>query len=298
MKKAKTSFLVLSISLLIVGATSSLLVCGQDYSFPTELVVGATYDWDVIDFVVSGTIDPSYQYYGSEVLKAGDKISVKLLQDVNELTNGTPSELLNPSNVWAEFYLNEEFQTNVTDDIGLFYLDWLDWSGTYASYFFIIATTYENETGIYDYFEILNNDFPEITEKSTVEYDTHEVYSYTKTTLVQTTKLTKKSWTLKMELTEEERYEDLEEPWEKTLTQTTENMEIRFNVDTGLLSYIKYDYHEHFEREVDGSVDLDDDKVYVHIESTSVPIGVPFNWAFSFFGLVVIGVVIYRQRKK
>jgi hypothetical protein len=196
--------------------------------------------------------------FGSEVLKNGDTISVKLLQDVNELTNGTPSELQNPSNIWVEFYLNDEFQTNQTDDIGLFYLDWLDWAGTYANYFFMLPITYENETGVYNTFEILHNDFPKITEKSTVEYETHEVYDYIKTNLVQTTKLTKKSWTLKMELNVEEKYEDLDDPWEKTLTKTTENIEVRFNVATGLLSYIKYDYHEHFEREIDGSVDIDD----------------------------------------
>ncbi|MHA1199829.1 MAG: hypothetical protein ACTSQF_10925 [Candidatus Heimdallarchaeaceae archaeon] len=298
MKKTKVSFLVIIGMLLLLFTSSSSLVSSQEYVYPTEFGVGATYDWEVIDLTVSGTISTPYLDYGSEDLKQGDVISVKLLQNVNNITNGTLGELQNPSNIWAEFYLNGDFQTNDTDDIGLFVLDWLDFENIYTDYFFMQPITYENETGIFNYFEILHNNFPQVTEKSTDEFETHEVYSYTRVNLIQTSKLTSKSWTVKMELTETERTEDLEVPWEKTLTETTEIIEIRFNVQTGLLSYIKYDFKEHSEREVDGSLDIDDDVVFVHIESTSVPVGVPFNWAFSFLGLIVIGLVVYRKRKK
>ncbi|MCE7742208.1 MAG: hypothetical protein GOP50_07085 [Candidatus Heimdallarchaeota archaeon] len=298
MKKTKVSFLAIIGMLLLLISSSSNLVSSQEYVYPVEFDVGATYDWEVIDLLVSGTISTPYLNYGSEVLKQGDVISVKILQNVNNVTNGTPSELQDPSNIWAEFYLNGDFQTNETEDIGLFVLDWLDFANIYTDYFFIQPITYENETGIYNYFEILHNNFPQVNERSTEEFETHEVYSFTKTNLVQTSKLTSKSWTVRMELTEEERTEDLEVPWEKTLTKTTEIIEIRFNVDTGLLSYIKYDFKEHFEREIDGSIDIDDDIVFLHIESTSVPVGVPFNWAFSFLGLIVIGLVVYRKRKK
>ncbi len=297
MKKVKANLFAITGIILLLVSLNSNMVSGQDYEYPSEFDVGATYDWEVKELIVSGTISTPYLDFGSELLKQGDIIAVKLLQSVNNVTNGTPAELQNPSNIWAEFYLNGEFQTNETDDIGLFELDWLDFAGISTDYFFMQPINYENLTGTYNYFEILNNDFPQINEKSTIEYETYEVYSFIKTNIIQTSKLTSKSWTLKMELNVEEKLEDLEEPWEKTLTQTKENIEIRFNVETGLLSYIKYDYTEHYEREIDGSIDIDDDIVYLHIESTSVPVGVPFNWAFAFLGIIVVSLVVYRKRK-
>ena len=284
---------------LLLFSSFLTLVSSQDYVYPSEFTVGATYDWEVIDLQISGTISTPYLNYGGTVLKKNDIISVKIIQDVNNVTNGNPSELQDSMNIWAEFYLNGEFQTNDTDDIGLFVLDWIDFAGIYAdNYFFVQPITYENATGIYNYFEILNSVFPQRNEKMTIESETHETYSFIQTNLKQSSKLTSKSWTLRKEETIDEKTEDRDLPWEKTKTLTKENIEVRFNVKTGLLSYIKYEYSEHFEREVDGSVDIDDDIVLLHIESTSVPVGVPFNWMFSLFGLLAVGAIVYRKRRK
>jgi len=299
MKKLEIKFINITFLILLLVLTSANLASGQDYAFPSEFEIGATYDWKVKDLKTSGPVSTPYLNFGGEPLSKGDVISVKLIQNINILTNGSYLELLEPNNIWAEFYLNGEFMTNVTEDIEIFVLDWIDFSRIQNdNYFFIQPITYEDETGIYNYFEVLNSVFPQLDEQSTIEYETEDVYTHTKTNLKQSSKLTSKSWTLIKELTVEETDNNLQDPWEKTKTNTKENIEVRFNVNTGLLSYIEYSFEEHFEREVDGSVDIDDEEILVHIESTSVPIGVPFNWVFSLFGLFVIGSVIYIRRKK
>ena len=298
MKRIKHEFIVILGLLLLLVSIESNFVKGQDYSYRNELTVGATYDWEVKELEVSGTINTPYLDFGNEELKQGDIISVKIIQDLNELTNGTPGMLQNPANIWAEFYLNGEFMTNETDEIGLIVLDWLDFVGIYTNYFFIQPIIYENLTGTYNYFEILQNNFPQISSESTEELETHDFYGYTKMNIKQSSKLTSKSWTVILESYIEEKINDLDEPWQKTLTQTTENIEIRFNVKTGLLSFIKYDYKEHFEREIEGSIDIDDDIVFLHIESTSVPVGAPYNGIFSLFGLIAVSLVFYQKRKR
>ncbi len=296
MKRIKIKFFVTLVLLFI--SSGIYLVNSQDYSYPDELTVDATYDWEVLELVVSGTIDTPYLDFGDDRLDQGDTISVKIIQNVNNVTNGTPSELLEEDNIWAEFYLNDEFKTNITDEIGLIRLDWLDFEDLDIDIdFFIQPTTYENQTGSYNFFEILQNNFQQISVDKTEESETYDTYEYTKTRIIQSSKLTSKSWTLKVERNIDEKVENLVEPWQKELTKTIEKIEIRFNVDTGILSYINYDFSEHYEREIDGSLDIDDDIVKLHIESTSVPVGAPFNWAFSLFGLFIIGLVVYRKRK-
>ncbi len=127
MKRIKLKLtIVMVLGLLVLTSISKTnTVQGQEYTYPSELTIGDSYEWGVTELTLLGSVSTSFLNYGDDSLEQGDKFSVILLDNINNVTNGTPSELLNPANIWAEFYLNGEFKTNETALIGLLDLDWL-----------------------------------------------------------------------------------------------------------------------------------------------------------------------------
>ncbi len=118
--------------------------------------------------------------------------------------------------------------------------------------------------------------------------------------ITQSSKLTTKSWIIKLQIEEDEIEDDLINPldWEKTIEKTTRHIEARFNIKTGLLTYLDYDYAWHLERTVEGPQDIDDNSINLLIESTTLPIGAPFNWAYSVIGLALVSLIIYKRKRR
>ena len=275
-------------------------VQGQDYSYPSDIAVGNSYEWEVTELTILGTVNTDFLDYGDDILEQGDKFSVMLLDDINNVTNGTPSELVNPANIWVAFYLNGEFKTNETDQIGLLDLGWLSMIPIGQDDFFLQPTTYENATDVYNYFEILNANFPQYVMTMEDEIESHGYYNHYTMKLKMSSKLTSKSWTIKFQFEESNKENDLLDPmdWEKIIQTTSRYIEIRFNVKTGFVTYLDYQYIWHQERTVEGSVDIDDDNITLLIKSTDLPTGAPFDWGYSIIGLAVISILVYYRKRR
>ena len=302
MKKIKLKLtIVMVLGLLVLTSISKTnTVQGQEFSYPSELTIGASYEWQVTELIQLGTVSTLFLTYGDDTLEQGDKFSVILLDNINNVTNGTPSELLNPANIWGEFYLNDEFKTNITSEIGLLDLNWIGLLSIGMDEFFLQPTTYENVTGVYNYFEILDENFPHVVATAEEEIEYHGFYGHGTVKYTQSSKLSSKSWTIKLQIEEVEIEDDLLDPmnWEKTIETTSRYVEIRFNIKTGLLTYLDYDYAWHRERTVEGSVDIDDNSINLLIESTTLPTGAPFDWAYSVIGLALVSVIIYKRKRR
>ncbi len=299
-KKFKLSLVIVFSLLLLASTFSTETVQGQDYSYPSELAVGESFEWEVVELTLLGSVSIGFLDYGDDTLEQGDKFSVKLIDDINNVTNGTPSELLNPSNTWAEFYLNGDFKTNETNQIGLLDLGWLSLAPIGMDDFFLQPTTYENATGVYNYFEILNNAFGQLSMTMENIVDSHGYYNHYTMKVKLTSKLTSRAWTIKFQIDESDTEDDLLDPvdWTKTIETSSRSIELRFNVKTGFLTYLDYQYDWHLERTVEGSVDIDDDSIHLLIKSTSLPTGAPFEWGFSVFGLAVISLIVYKRKRR
>ena len=286
--------------LVLTSISKTNTVQGQEYSYPSELTVGASYEWEVVELSTLGSVNTNFLNFGDDTLKKGDKFSITLLDSINNVTNGTTSELLDPENIWAEFYLNGEFKTNETDQIGLLDLNWLGLMSIGMDDFFLQPTTYENVTGVYNYFEILNAEFPQVTATIEEELSSHGYLNKYFAKISQSSKLSSKVWTVKLQVEEKETENDLVDPedWEKTYETINRYIEIRFNVKTGLLTYVDYDYAFHRERTVEGSLDITDNSINLLIKSTTLPIGAPFDWAYSVIGLALVSLIVYKRKRR
>ena len=302
MKRTKIKLtIVMVLGLLVLTSISKTnTVQGQEYSYPSELTVGASYEWEVVELSTLGSVNTNFLNFGDDTLKKGDKFTITLLDSINNVTNGTTSELLDPENIWAEFYLNGEFKTNETDQIGLLDLNWLGLMSIGMDDFFLQPTTYENVTGVYNYFEILNAEFPQVTATIEEELSSHGYLNKYFAKISQSSKLSSKVWTVKLQVEEKETENDLVNPedWEKTYETINRYIEIRFNVKTGLLTYVDYDYAFHRERTVEGSLDITDNSINLLIKSTTLPIGAPFDWAYSVIGLALVSLIVYKRKRR
>jgi len=302
MKRTKIKLtIVMVLGLLVLTSISKTnTVQGQGYSYPSELTVGASYEWEVTELGTLGSVNTNFLNFGDDTLKKGDKFSITLLDSINNVTNGTTSELLDPANIWAEFYINGEFKTNETDQIGLLELNWLGLMSIGMDDFFLQPTTYENVTGVYNYFEILNAEFPQVTATIEEKMSSHGYLNQYFAKISQSSKLSSKVWTVKLQVEERETEDDLVDPvdWEKTYETTNRYVEIRFNVKTGLLTYLDYDYAFHRERTVEGLLDITDNSINLLIKSTTLPIGATFEWAYSVIGLALVSLIVYKRKRR
>jgi len=119
-------------------------------------------------------------------------------------------------------------------------------------------------------------------------------------TIKQSSKLSNSAWTIKYQTKLIYKEEDFTGPsgWSKDDDVVERIIEIRFNVETGLVTYLSYYYNSHSVSEVDGLQTIDDDIIDLLIESTILPTGAPFNWSFAVLGVLVLGLVAYRRRRR
>ena len=295
--KNKKAFIALTL-LILLSFSSGKFVQGQDHDFLDTIVPGISYEWEVTKLSITGSASTSFLDFGNETLTLGDKFSINVTKDINNITAGDPSQLLNDSITWADFYLNGVFKSNDTDDIGLLELDWMSWSD--GEHFFLQPTTYTNETDTYNHFEILQNDFDQIKADIRGEISRRNYYENSHMTIKQSSKLTAKTWTIKYETKLIYKEEDFSGPggWSIDDDVVDRIIEIRFNVETGLVTYLSYYYNSHSVSEIDGLQTIDDDIIDLIIESTMLPTGVPYNWSFAIIGVFVLGLVVYIKRRK
>ncbi|MHA1828414.1 MAG: hypothetical protein ACTSX6_07185, partial [Candidatus Heimdallarchaeaceae archaeon] len=127
----------------------------------------------------------------------------------------------------------------------------------------------------------------------------HGYYEYIYTTVKQSSKLSKKTWTIKLNYHSEYKENDFTDPedWSKVDTTIENDIEIRYNVETGLIVYLNYEYSWHSINEVEGSLDDDTRSVSFLLESTQLPTAAPFNWIFALLGIGTWVLIIRKKRK-
>lgn len=284
-------------SLIILSSlNSNNIVRGQEYSYSLLLVPDVEYEWTVTTLIVVGSASTSFLDYGDDTISQGDMLSAKILLDVNETVIGDPLQLLNISNVWVEFYLNGENKSTNVDDIGLFDLSWMG----LGSYYFLEPTLYTNSTGAYDNFLIYHNDYSEVNYESRTEINEYAYYELETQKVVTSTKLSKDTWSINIDYSEDETIENFRDPenWFKDITTETLVAELRFNRETGLATYLQYTYNWHRIHEVEGSLDNDAESVDLLIESTQLPTSSSYEWTFAVAGLVVFSLIVVVRRKR
>ncbi|MCK4972262.1 MAG: hypothetical protein KAS52_03020 [Candidatus Heimdallarchaeota archaeon] len=284
-------------SLIILSSlNSNNIVRGQEYSYSLLLVPDVTYEWSVTTLAVVGSASTAFLDYGDETISQGDILSAKILLDVNESAIGDPLQLFNISNVWVEFSLNGVNQSTNVDDIGIFDLSWMD----LGDYYFLEPTLYSNSTGVYDNFLIYHNGYSEETEESRKETNEYAFYELKIKKVVTSTKLSKNTWTIKIDSSEDEIVENFRNPdnWLKEHTTETLVAELRFNRETGLVTYLQYNFNWNRILETEGSLVDDVEAVNLLIESTQLPTSSSYEWSFAVVGLIVFSIVIVRRKRK
>ncbi|MHA1346363.1 MAG: hypothetical protein ACTSVO_02285 [Candidatus Heimdallarchaeaceae archaeon] len=284
-------------SLIVLSSlNSNNIVRGQEYSYSLLLVPDVTYEWNVSTLSVVGSASTSFLDYGDETISQGDTLAAEILLDVNETAIGDPLQLLNISNVWVEFYLNgENVSTNIFD-IGIFDLSWVG----LGFYYFLEPTIYTNSTGAYDNFLIYHNGFSEVNYEERTEINEYAYYELEIEKAITSTKLSKDTWSISIDYSNDEAIENFKDPdnWFKDHTIETTVAELRFNRETGLLTYLQYKYDWHRIHEIEGSLDNDVEGVDLLIESTELPTSSSYEWSFAVAGLVVFSVIVVVRRKR
>ncbi len=290
------TIIVLFSTLFLSVVFTSPQIQGQTYEYLPTLMPGATYEWQVTTLATTGSVSTSFLDYGNETLKQGDIFSVKIIDDINNVTGGNPSELLNPANIWAEFYLNGNYKTNDTSEIGLIWLGWTGW----VFYPSLLPVSYTNTTGNYSYLEVLHENFDNTKYENKAETSYYGFYEYLYWKGKQSSSISKDTWTIKMQHHSEYREEDFVDPenWQKEQTKIDRTIEMRFNIETGFLVYLYYydNWHNILERE--GSLDDDVENIELLIESTQLPTAAPFNYGGVLLGVFAISLALYYRKKR
>jgi len=271
------------------------LVRGQmGLLYLTTLQSGSSYAWEVTALSTSGPyLYLDFLDFGNDSLEIGDIFSINITQDINVITDGDVSQLLNQSISWCDFYLNGEYKTNATDDVEIVAFIW-------SGHFFLQPTTYTNVTGSYNNFQLMENTFLQTSYELEDEDISVNYYDYTHAIYKQSSSLNSKTWITKMDSTVDTKEDDLTDPldWEKNERTITITSEARFDIETGFLSYLAYTYTYYDKTEVEGSIDIDDRSINFILESLILSTSAPYNWSLAIVSLLFIGlVVIYRRRK-
>ncbi len=301
--KNKNTMALLSFILSLVLFVSFIPSIQGQYSYLLTLEAGTSYEWQVTTLTTVGSVSASFLDYGpTEVLKQGDRINVTLLKDVNATALGDPDQLFdNDTNIWVEFYLNDEFVTNDTTQIGLFDTDWVN-LGMWSDWFdeqFLLPTTFTNSTGTYDNILILHNNYQQETGDAKTEINFHSYSESIQLKVKTTSKLSKDTWSLKRVYSEVYKESDYTDPedWDTTDRTLDITTEIRYNVATGLLVYVNHNYAWHQIYQEEGSVEDEVREIVFIVESTELSTKVPYNWAFVLIGILTIGIIVLWRKK-
>jgi len=169
-----------------------------------------------------------------------------------------------------------------------------------GNYYFLEPTLYANSTGVYDNFLIYHNSYPEKDEESRKEIKEYAYYELKTNKVVTSTKLRKDTWTIKIDSSKEEIIENFRDPenWFKEHTTETLVAELRFNRETGLVTYLQYNFNDHSIYEIEGSLNDDVEAVELLIESTQLPTSSSYAWSFAVAGLIAFSIVMVKRKRK
>ncbi|MCK4896269.1 MAG: hypothetical protein KAS47_05630, partial [Candidatus Heimdallarchaeota archaeon] len=144
------------------------------------------------------------------------------------------------------------------------------------------------------------NGYSEETEESRKETNEYAFYELKIKKVVTSTKLSKNTWTIKIDSSEDEIVENFRNPdnWLKEHTTETLVAELRFNRETGLVTYLQYNFNWNRILETEGSLVDDVEAVNLLIESTQLPTSSSYEWSFAVVGLIVFSIVIVRRKRK
>jgi hypothetical protein len=298
----KNKIAIISIILSSILLISFIPSIQAQYSYLLTLEAGTSYEWEVTTLTTVGSVSTPFLDFGPEILQQGDKINATLIKDVNATALGGDYELFyNDSNTWVEFYLNDEFITNDTDDIGLIYTDWVN-SGMWAGWFydwFLLPISFTNSTGTYDNFVVRHNNFDQNTVDLRSETNYHSYYESIHLKVKTTSKLSKDTWSIKRvysEVYKENDYTDSLD-WDTTDRTLDITTELRYNRATGLLVYVSHDYTWHQIFQEEGSTEDEVREVVFVLESSSLTIKAPYNWAYVLIGILTIGIIALWRKK-
>ena len=297
MRNSRKLFFMGTLAVLIVLSTfNTTLVRGQEYSYSSLLVPNVTYEWEVTAMVATGMDVTDVVDYAGESIKQADILAAKILLNVNDTAMGYPYNLTDINNVWIEFYLNGDNVSTDVSAVGLFDLSWMG----LGSYYFLEPISYTNETGTFDNFVIYHHDYPQTVADMKIDIDEYDYDYQLYTKVTAASKLSKDTWTIEMTQTTDELTNDLGDPENWYMEHETETLttELRYNRETGLVTYLHYTYDWHRIYEVEGSLDDDVDTLELIIESTILPTSAPYDWSFAAIGLFVFTLVIFRRRRK
>ncbi|NPD88769.1 MAG: hypothetical protein HGN29_08585 [Asgard group archaeon] len=302
MKNKNKMILMSSILSLVLFVSFIPSIQGQ-YSYLLTLEAGTSYGWEVTTLTTVGTVYTPFLNYGHEILKQGDRINITLLQDVNSTALGGSYQLFfNVSIIWVEFYLNDEFVTNVTTEIGLFDIDsWINlgmWSGWFYEQF-LLPITYTNSTGKYDNFQVLHNNYQQGTGDLKSETNFHSYSESVHLKVKTTSKLSKDTWSIKRVYSEVYKESDYTDPedWDTTDRTLDITTELRYNRATGLLVYVNHDYAWHEIYQEEGSTEDNVEEIIFIVESSELSTKAPYNWAFVLLGILTIGIIVLWRKK-
>ena len=303
MKRITKIFFSVSFLLLISILTFSQYSKGL---YSPDLKDNTVYTWDVQTLEKVGTFDTPYLDIDDSVIKQGDVIKLRLLNDTDKVANGSVTNLWGRSNVWFDLFINDEFVTN-DSDVPLFDLDWMgipriyfDWANQY-DFYWVLPVEFTNQTGTYEFFEVTNSLFNNLKLSQSSVQDYHGYYSSVSWNLKQISKLSNLTWSLVVTWSYKEKTEDRTSPdWSIIDLEETISTEFRFNRKTGLLVYLSYKYTLKQNEKSEGVETDENESLDLLITSNELPTKASSNVLLFMLSILTFASVrvVYSKRKK
>ncbi|UJG41497.1 MAG: hypothetical protein K9W45_03300 [Candidatus Heimdallarchaeum aukensis] len=303
MKKITKIFFSVCFLLLISILTFSQFSKGL---YSPDLKDNTVYTWNVQTLAKVGTFDTPYLSIDDSTIKQGDVIKLRLLNNTDEVANGSVSNLWGRSNVWFDLFINNEFVTN-DSDVPLFALDWMgipriyfDWANQY-DFYWVLPVEFTNETGTYEFFEVTHSLFNNLKLSQSSVQDYHGYYSSVSWNLKQISKLSNLTWSLVVKWSYKEKTEDRTSPdWSIINLEETISTEFRFNRKTGLLVYLSYKYTLKQNEKSEGVETNENESLDLLITSNELPTKASTNFILYMITILTVTSIkiVYSKRKK
>ncbi|MHA1116434.1 MAG: hypothetical protein ACTSRR_10155 [Candidatus Heimdallarchaeaceae archaeon] len=274
--------------------------------YSPDLKDNTVYTWNVQTLEKVGTFDTPYLSIDDSTIKQGDVIKLRLLNNTDEVANGSVSNLWGRSNVWFDLFINNEFVTN-DSDVPLFALDWMgipriyfDWANQY-DFYWVLPVEFTNETGTYEFFEVTHSLFNNLKLSQSSVQDYHGYYSSVSWNLKQISKLSNLTWSLVVKWSYKEKTEDRTSPdWSIINLEETISTEFRFNRKTGLLVYLSYKYTLKQNEKSEGVETDENESLDLLITSNELPTKASTNFILYMITILTVTSIkiVYSKRKK
>ncbi len=275
MKKSAISITLLFLLLfsLFTVSTTQAMDEPDEWFFSDDLVPGREFSWKLEKFegFETGGLDITLD----DQMQEGDFLKVKFLQDPDDIGIDNPLELFTTSEMWGEFYINDNIITTNASDILLFQVGVTEYlSIMFTMLFMPVTIIYGNTTE--NFFELaVEDEF--FTDFSTSINGMSSSYSFA---------LNKDLF-----ISKSESHADYSEG----------DMSIKFDVSTEISFHIYlgilYKYQTDISMEFTGIPDSEDVFTETHMifKSTETASGdgitIPFNWFYGVLGFLLIGLI-------